>query len=365
MTGGTGDRGAHAARWLASNGAGHVVLASRRGSQAPGAGALAAQLAALGASVTAIACDVADKDAVGALLDQIAAPGAPLTAIVHAAGVRQMTALADTGLPEFTAVAGAKVAGAAHLDELTREMDLDAFVLFSSGSGVWGSGGQSAYCAANAFLDALACRRRARGQAAVSVAWGLWDGSKMAGTESVAQMQRRGLRVMAPELAVAAMRQAVEHDEALLTVADMDWERFIPVFTSARPSPLLSDLPEVRNLLDAGAAAGDSDVEVPDWARRMAGLSRAEQEQLMLGLVRGEITAVLGYESADFVEAESDVLDMGMSSVSAVELRGRLVERIGLDLPVGFIYDLCTPAAIADFLVAELAMRTQTKGSIQ
>jgi NAD(P)-dependent dehydrogenase (short-subunit alcohol dehydrogenase family)/acyl carrier protein len=348
VTGGTGERGGHVACWLARCGAGHVVLASRRGSQASGAGALAARLAELGARVTVSACDVADKGAAAALLDRIAAAGPPLTAVVHAAGVEQLTALPDTGLPEFTAAAGARAAGAAHLDELTREADLDAFVLFSSASGVWGGGGQSAYAAASAFMDALACQRRARGQAAASIAWGAWARGKMAGTERGVQLRRRGLRPMAPELAVAALRQAVEHDETQLTIADLDWERFIPVFTSARPSPLLSDLPEVRNQRNQ-RKTGD-----PDWSRRLAGLSRPEQEHLVLDLILAETTAVLGYDSADFVQADKSVYDMGMQSMTAVELRGRLVERTGLELPAGFIYRLGTPAAIADYLLTEL-----------
>jgi acyl transferase domain-containing protein len=351
VTGGTGGLGGRMARWLAHQGAGQIVLASRRGSQAPGAGRLAAELAGLGTAVSVTACDVADRDAVGGLLDRIGAAGPPLTAVVHTAGVAGAEPLTRTGLPDYTAVAAAKAAAAGHLDELTAGLDLDAFVLFSSAAGVWGSAGQAVYGAANAALDALAAQRRARGQTAVSLAWGLWGGGGMTGAEGGAELQRRGLRVMDPGAAIAALREAVELDETLLTVADMDWPRFLPVFTSGRPSPLLSDL--LADQETAGCAPAGSLTEAAEWAGRMRSLTPADQRRALQDLVRGETAAALGYASADFVDPGTDVLDMGMSSVSAVELGTRLGERTGLELPVGTIYDLGTPEAIADFLLAE------------
>jgi acyl transferase domain-containing protein len=365
VTGGTGSRGGHVARWLARGGAEHVVLASRSGPHAPGAAALAAGVAAAGARVTVTACDVAVRDSVAALIRQAAAEGPPLTTVVHAAGTGQATPLADTSVTDFGAVAGAKAGGATHLDELTRQLDLDAFILFSSGSGVWGSGGQAAYAAANAYLDALAARRRARGQAAVSVAWGLWAGSGMAEAEGGERLRRRGLGLMAPDLAVEALRQAVEHDETLVTVADMDWERFIPVFTAARPSPLLGDLPEAANLPGISRTRDPGGGE-PEWARRLGGLPRQERGRLLLDLVRAQTAVVLGYssadlidsegdvfESADLIDSEGDVFESGMTSMSAVELRTNIIKRTGLKLPEGLIYDLYTPTAIADFVLAE------------
>jgi acyl transferase domain-containing protein/acyl carrier protein len=347
VTGDIAGPGAHIAAWLAGNGAEQVVLATRRGAQATGAGALAARLAGLGTQVRISACDLADRHAVAALLDQIPAAGPPLTAVVHAAGPGHSAALAQTGLPELSAAAEERAAGAAHLDELTKDRDLAAFVLCSSAAGVWGSGGQSAYGAANAYLDALASRRRARGQAAVSVAWGLWDHGGGAH-----QLERQGLRLMTPDLAIAALRQAVEHDEGQLTVAAIDWERFVPVFTALRPSPLLSDLPDVRNLR-AGQAG--TEIAVPDLARSIAAMPAGDRETAMLELVRGQTAEVLGFDSAEPVAADSDVLDLGMSSIYAVELSKRLYAQTGVELPAGFIYDFATPAAIADFLLAELA----------
>ncbi|MER7351394.1 SDR family NAD(P)-dependent oxidoreductase, partial [Streptomyces aurantiacus] len=209
VTGGTGAIGGHVARWLAREGAEHLVLTSRRGLDAPGAGELKAELEELGAEVTVAACDVADRAAVAGLLDELAADGRAPRSVFHAAGVGQTQPLDGMTAADMAEVFGAKTAGAAHLDELVDAEGLDAFVLFSSNSGVWGGGGQGAYAAANAYLDALAQRRRARGLTATSVAWGLWAGGGMAGDEEAEHLRRRGLTAMAPERAVAALAQAV------------------------------------------------------------------------------------------------------------------------------------------------------------
>jgi NADP-dependent 3-hydroxy acid dehydrogenase YdfG len=172
VTGGTGAIGGHVARWVAGLGAPRVVLASRSGPGAVGVAGLAAGLAGAGACVQVTGCDVGSRPQLAGLLDRIAASGPPLTSVLHAAGVEQGTALMDATAGELAGVVAAKAGGAAVLDELTAGLGLDAFVLFSSISAVWGSGLQPGYAAANAFLDALADSRRSRGLAATSVAWG-------------------------------------------------------------------------------------------------------------------------------------------------------------------------------------------------
>ncbi|MET7719208.1 beta-ketoacyl reductase, partial [Streptomyces sp. NPDC005407] len=190
VTGGTGALGGRVARWVAERGAEHVVLTSRRGPQAPGAVELEAELSALGVRVTVAACDVEDRDAVRALLAEH-----PVDAVFHAAGVVDSEALSEADGAHFAGVMGAKVAGAAHLDELLGDRELDAFVVFSSIAGVWGSGGQGAYGAANAFLDGLVEARRVRGLTGSAVAWGPWGEGGMAVADGAEEhLRRRGLR---------------------------------------------------------------------------------------------------------------------------------------------------------------------------
>ncbi|WP_436840483.1 type I polyketide synthase [Streptomyces flavofungini] len=357
ITGGTGALGAHVARWLAREGADHLVLTSRRGIDAPGAAELAAELRESGAEVTVAACDVADRDAVAALLDELAAAGRTPRAVFHAAGVSPAVALADTAPADLAHALAAKAAGAAHLDELLADTDLDAFVLFSSIAAVWGSGGQAGYAAANAFLDAVAERRRARGQSATSVAWGAWGGSGMAATaEAEEHLRRRGVALLAPELAVGALAQALASDETCLTVADVDWERFAPTFTAARPSAFLGGLPALRPKPQRAkdAPAGDSG-PVSEWAARLTGLPEPERQRLVLDLVRAEAAAALGYGGAEAVEPTRAFRELGFDSLTAVELRNRLTAATDVQLPATAVFDHPSPEVLARHLLAELS----------
>ncbi|MGC7102581.1 type I polyketide synthase [Amycolatopsis lurida] len=352
ITGGTGALGSHVARWLARDGAEHLVLTSRSGKDAPGANELRAELEACGATVTIAACDVADRAALAALLDGLG----DVRAVVHAAGLVDVTPLLETGLADFAEIMAAKVGGAINLDELLGERELDAFVLFSSNAGVWGSGGQSAYAAANTFLDALAQQRRDRGQVATSVAWGAWGESGMAAESStVDYLSKRGVLPMRPELAIAALRQAVAQDETFLAVAEVDWERFVPTFTVARQRPLLKELGEVRRILAAAEATQD---EVPGdggaLARRLAGLSPEAQEELLLDLVRSTVATVLRHGEEDSVAAGLAFKDQGFDSLTSIDLRNRLNSATGLTLPVTVVFDHPTPIALIRHLRAEL-----------
>jgi acyl transferase domain-containing protein len=200
VTGGTGAIGGRVAAWVARRGASRVVLSSRSGPQASGCAELVAGLAEAGAVVEVVACDSADREPTAALLARIDQSGPGLDAVFHVAGTSQVNALRDMTVAHLSDVATAKVAGAVNLDELTSGRELSAFVTFSSGAAVWGSAMQGGYAAANAFLDGLAQRRRGRGLAGTSVAWGLWGGGGMGQGEGGARLQRLGLREMDPSL---------------------------------------------------------------------------------------------------------------------------------------------------------------------
>ncbi|MGW0218737.1 SDR family NAD(P)-dependent oxidoreductase, partial [Micromonospora chokoriensis] len=337
VTGGTGALGAHVARWAAHNGAERVVLVSRRGANAPGLDALTADLAGTGCHITAAACDVTDRDALAALIATLRADGSPVRSVVHTAGVAHLTPLADLDPTDIGELGAAKVLGARHLDELLGD-DLDAFVLFSSIAGVWGSGDQGGYAAANAYLDALAARRRAQGRPATAIAWGPWAGGGMADADVSTQLARRGVTAMNPSRAIAALAHAVSGGDTTVVVADVDWSRFGPAFTVRRHSALLSPLlTDVEEQPQSSGPATDL----------LAGRTVEERRAYLLHLVRSEAAAVLGHDSADAVPADRPFRELGFDSLTAVELRSRLAAATGLRLPTTVAFDYPYAAVLA------------------
>ncbi|MFC9653414.1 type I polyketide synthase, partial [Streptomyces sp. NPDC056937] len=352
ITGGTGGLGGHVARGLARAGAGHLLLVSRRGADAPGADALRAELTALGARVTLAACDAADREALAALLGSVP-EDTPLSAVIHTAGVVEDSVVDALTQDGFRTVLDAKVASARNLHELTAGLPLSAFVLFSSTAGVFGAAGQGNYAAANAYLDALAEYRRAHGQTALSVAWGPWAGSGMvadaAGIE--ARVRRGGFEPLAPEPAVRALLRAIEQDDTALALVRVDWARFLRAFAATRPLPLVGDLPEVRQSATApsGATGGE-----PELRQRLAELPEAERGAYVRDLLRGQVAAVLGHSDAGAIDDDRAFRDLGFDSLTTLELRNGLAAATGLSLPVSLVYDRPTPREMADFLLAEL-----------
>ncbi len=361
ITGGTGALGAHIARWLAGRGAEHLVLTSRRGREAPGAAELEAELGELGARVTVAACDAADRDALAGLLAEIPAEF-PLTGVVHAAGVLDDGVLESLTPERLGTVLRPKVDAAVNLHELTEGDDLGMFVLFSSIVGAVGSAGQANYAAANAFLDALAEQRRARGLAATAVAWGPWADSGMAtGNAAVADRLRRGgVPPMSPDLAITALEHAVAHGAATVTVADIDWDVLTPALIAAGPNPQFSDLPEARRVMDA--ARTDSGDATP-LRERLAGLSKEDQLDILLTLAQEETAKVLGYPSADSVEPARAFGELGFDSLTAVEFRNALGVATGIRVPATVVFDYPTPIAVSEYLHGELAADGPAAGS--
>ncbi|WP_159045192.1 type I polyketide synthase, partial [Streptomyces avermitilis] len=351
ITGGTGALGGHVARWLAGAGAEHLVLTSRRGADAPGATALKAELEELGARVTLAVCDVADRDALAALLAEHT-----FTSVFHAAGVEQFAPFDELTPADFARTMAAKAHGAAHLDELLGDRELDAFVLFSSIAGVWGSGLQTAYAAGNAFLDGLAARRRARGLTATAIAWGPWADGGMVTDADEAHLRRRGVVTLPAALAVTAVQRALDCDDTAVVVADIDWERFIGPFTFGRPSALLSELPEVRRAgaVTAAVTAAPADVGATPLAARLAGLPEAERTHTLIDLVRAHVAAVLGHSSAAEVEPDRAFKALGFDSLTAVELRNKVNTATGLALSPTLVFDYPNATALARFLQSEL-----------
>ncbi|WP_443737695.1 type I polyketide synthase, partial [Streptomyces kronopolitis] len=354
VTGGTGAVGGHIARWLAREGAEHLLLTSRRGADAPGAAELEAELTALDSRVTFAACDVADRDALADLLAAVPEQY-PLDAVMHVAGSLDDGVIDSLDPGRMDTVLRAKVTAALNLHELTRDRDLSAFVLFSSTSGTISGPGLGNYAPGNAFLDALADRRRAEGLPATAVAWGHWSGDGMGEGAVGDRLRRYGVYDMQPELACGALRQALDHDEAYVSVTDLGWDKFTPAFTASRPSALLRDLPDAQRVLETAQESDDTGSDAAKLLQHLAGLSGAERAAMVLDVVRSYVATVLGYAGPAAVDPERAFSDLGFDSLSAVELRNGMNGITGLRLPATLVFDYPTCAVLADFLLTELS----------
>ncbi|MCX5195606.1 SDR family NAD(P)-dependent oxidoreductase [Streptomyces sp. NBC_00249] len=359
VTGATGALGALVARHLVTgHGVRHLLLTSRRGPAADGAAALRDDLLARGAeTVTVAACDTADRDAVAALLAGVPADR-PLTAVIHAAGVLDDGLVASLTPDRLEAVLRPKVDAALNLHDLTRDLDLSEFVLFSSVAATLGSAGQGNYAAANAFLDALAQRRRAAGLPATAIAWGPWADSGMAsGMDEPGRerMARSGLLSFRAEEGLALFDAARTGEDAVAVPV-----RFAPATPTAGPDAGDREIPAVlralvrpatrRTARDAVAAGG------ADALRdRLASLSEPERDSVLLDLVRSQVAAVLGLGGPRDVDRNREFKLLGFDSLTSVELRNRLNAATGLRLPATLVFDCPTPVALAERVRFDLA----------
>ncbi|MFJ9818697.1 SDR family NAD(P)-dependent oxidoreductase [Streptomyces sp. NPDC101151] len=348
ITGGTGGLGAMVARHLVHrHGVRQLLLVSRSGTAADGAAELTAELTGAGADVRVVACDVTDRDALGDVVASV--PGtAPLRAVVHAAGVLQDAAATSLSPEQLHTVLSAKADSAWHLHELTRDLDLTAFVLFSSVSATIGLPGQANYAAANAFLDALAHRRTADGLPAVSLGWGLWErGTGLTGRLSDTDRQRilrRGLRPLATDEGLALFDLAVTADRPHLVPARFDLsgpQTEVPaVLRRPARTPAPSDEP--------AAQAG------PSLRERLPALAEADRELTVRRLVQQEIATVLGRSGPDDVPAERGFMELGFDSLTALELRSRLAARTALTLNATVTFDHPSATALTRHLLERL-----------
>ncbi|KDN20689.1 type I polyketide synthase [Amycolatopsis rifamycinica] len=351
LVSGAGSLGALVARHLVTrHGVRRVVLASRRGRDAEGAEDLITELTGEGADVSFVACDVSDRAQVAALLADLP----ELTGVVHTAGVFEDGVIEALTPDQLANVYAAKVTAATHLDELTRDRDLGAFVVFSSVAGVLGGGGQGPYAAANAFLDAAMAHRRAAGLPGLSLAWGLWERSSgMAAHLSEvdhARASRNGVLELTGAEGLALFDLALRMDESLLVPIKLDlaamWAGAVPVLFRGLVRPSRTQA-RSASTVDLG----------------LAGLAPAEREAQLVDLVRGQVAVVLGYDGPEAVRPDTAFKDTGFDSLTSVELRNRLREATGLKLPATLVFDYPNPLAVARYLSARMAPGSNGNGN--
>ncbi len=357
ITGGTGGLGALVARHLAAaHRAERLLLLSRGGLGAPGAEALIAELAELGADSSVVSCDVADREQLRELLAGIPSERG-LSAVVHTAGVLDDGVIGSLTPERLARALGAKALGAWHLHELTSEIDLRSFVLFSSIAGTFGSAGQGNYAAANAFLDALARYRHSLGLPATSIAWGLWSQQAgMAGTleqRDLDRMARSGVLGLDDEQGLGLLDLACDAGEAVVVPVRLD-------VGALRASARAGVLPALlRGIVRVG---GGRRVAHGSFAQLLAETERARWDAVALELVRRNSARVLGHRGVEAIEPRRPFKDLGFDSLASVELRNRIVAETEVKLPVTVVFDHPTPSLLAEHLLERLEARPREDG---
>ncbi len=347
ITGASGGLGQLIAKHLIEHqGAEHLLLASRSGEEAEGATEMRKELEALGARVRIAACDVSDRSQVQELLADID-PEHPLGAVIHCAAVLDDATVQSAGTEQIERVFAPKVDGAAHLDELTRELELTHFVCFSSAAGLFGSPGQGAYAAANRYLDALAQQRSAEGLPATSIAWGLWRResgmSGEIGEADAARIARGGVSTLSDERGLALFDRALESPEPLAAALALDRAALGARAKAGALHPLLAEIaPRVK----APAARASGALTV---------LPAIERERKLAELVRAEVAAVLGHEEAGAIDPAAAFKELGFDSLAAVELRNRLNAATGLRIASTAVFDYPNVAALAAHLAERMS----------
>ncbi len=360
VTGGLGSLGLEIAGYLAAHGARQLVLTSRR---APGEAAqrqIDAMREQHGCEVRTVAADVADPHDVARLLAAVQDELPPLAGIVHAAGENSTVTMGALDSTEMDRVFAGKVWGAWYLSEAIADLKLDFFLTTSSISSVWGSFGQSAYAAANAFLDGLTWRLREQGLPGVSVNFGPWSAG-MADPEARAQLERRGVRTLSPADALAGMADVMAGAGSTTpeaVVARVDWSRFLPIYLQTGRRALLAEV--AREVPESMSAAPDSTAST----RLVAELTAApvqQRKKLVLEYLRDAVAEVTRVDSAEIRE-EAGFFDLGMDSLMAVELRRRLEQAVGAELPVTLAMDYPRIADVADYLLSDVLRLNEREG---
>ncbi|WP_194833176.1 type I polyketide synthase [Nocardia sp. XZ_19_369] len=358
ITGAPGRLGSALARHLADTyGVRDLVLVSRRGIDGPGGAELRDDLESRGVRARFARCDIADRAALAELLD-----GLPLAGVIHAACVLDDSTFAALTPAQLDAALRPKVDAAHYLHELTADRELSLFVLFSAAGGLFGTPGQANYAAANAYLDALALRRRALGLPAQSLAWGAWevDMHDHMSQADIRRITRAGIRAFSVPEGMACFDAALRLDDPMLVplLLDTDVLRRGPAIP-----PLLRGL--VRRA-PRRAVADHATVDVAAgtrFAEQLRGVSRAEAVTMAMAAMAEWTGQVLGHSGSETVAAEESFQSLGLDSLMAVELRNKVREHTGVTVPLGAMLAEQNLTELAEYLVGEVLRQNASGGA--
>ncbi|MBI5509925.1 MAG: thioester reductase domain-containing protein [Deltaproteobacteria bacterium] len=350
VTGAAGGLGGVLCRWLVEQGARHLALVSRREQ----AEALQRELRVGGAEVRWYRGDVASDVELARVFGEVAASQPALRGVFHLAGVLDDGVLGEQSWERFAGVLGPKALGAWNLHRGTRDLALDHFVCFSSVASLLGSAGQSNYAAANAFVDGLVQQRRAQGLAAQSLSWNPWSQVGMAaaqGARDQARWSRMGVTPITPERGAMLLARALADGRAQIGILRAEWGKFFSVFPAAAKQPILREVAEaaLRQTTSSDTPGGPTEL-----VRRLQRESREARRASLVEHVKEIVVRAIGHDPAQPLDVQRPLMDLGMDSLLAVELRDVLRRSVGRKLPATLAFDYPSIVAIARFLDDEL-----------
>ena len=356
ITGGLSGLGLLAAEWMVREGARHLVLTGRTEPSGQALEMIRA-MEREGARVLIAQGDVSDRNHLEQIFVKFGSTLPPLAGIIHSAGALDDGVLLHQNGERFRKVLSPKVAGSWHLHELTQDLPLDFFVMFSSAVSLLGSAGQANHSAACAFQDGLAQYRRALGLPALTINWGPWGEAGAATRGKVTQRSgSKGFQPIPPEQGFRILARLLEQAPAQIGVMSVDWRQYSDSFSSSSTSALLSELSRPRD----AAASKPKDTKEPVQAviQRLNGAPPTKRQTLLTDYVRAQAMKVLGLDHAPPIDSNQPLNDLGLDSLMAVELRSLLSTELGLarSLPATLVFDYPTIATLTTYLAEEVFM---------
>jgi NAD(P)-dependent dehydrogenase (short-subunit alcohol dehydrogenase family)/acyl carrier protein len=359
ITGGLGGLGLVTARWMAEQGAGHILLTSRHGlppraawDQLPAGSQAAAQAAAIreietsfGVNVEVAAVDVSDPAALEQVINTFGSTRPPLKGIIHAAAVLGSRTIAELSAGDLSAMFAPKIIGAWNLCNLTQALDLDFLVFYSSTTALWGSSQLAHYAAANTFMDTLAHYCRSRGQPVLSVNWGTWEIMRVASQTEQERTIQFGLDQMPADAALTILGALISSDLAQITVAAVDWNALKTAYEARRARPLLQLL-ESRKAQPKAAIQ----VKIATINEQIKALKPEDRREFIVDHVRKQVARVISAPDPARLNTTQGLFEMGLDSLMSVELKGLLETSVGHPLPSTLTFNYPTISDLSRYL---------------
>lgn len=349
LTGGLGSLGLKTARFLAENGAGHLILLGRKGAAAQAHDTLEF-IASLNTKVWVMQADVSDEPAIREVFAKIAAEGLTLKGVIHAAGSLSHCALPQLGHDELRQILEPKVSGAWILHRLTRHMALDFFVLYSSISSVLGTTRLCHYTAANGFLDGLADYRQSLGLPALSVNWGAWQSGGMIDEENSRRIADRGFNALSATVALSVLARLLSTRQSRIAVVDADWTHLKKLYEVHGHQPLLALLGQEES--------AEEPVQTPDALLALKNLPVRNRFDYLVTQIQELVAAALCFDRGTLPDSTRGFFDMGMDSLTAVELKSKIEALLNYQLIPSAVFDYPNAEALAAYLLDRLFPET-------